>query len=91
MNRAKYISSLTLREQLLVMLQIVNEVNREPACSELRPAREGVIIECPLNGQFNDAHDVILTSQNDFRGFAGDDDDDEPTLGTLITRYKSLK
>ena len=52
-------------------------------------SREGVIIQCPLNGQFHDAHDVILTSQNDVRGFA--DDDDEPTLGTLITRYESLK
>ena len=31
MNRTKYISSLTRREQLLVMLQNVNEVNREPA------------------------------------------------------------
>ena len=51
--------------------------------------REGVIIECPLNGQFNDALDVILMPRNDIRGFAGDDDDDEPTLGTLITRYKS--
>ena len=38
-------------------------------------AREGVIIKCPLNGQFNDACDVILTSRNDVRGFAGDDDD----------------
>ena len=54
-------------------------------------AREGVIIKCPLNGQFNDACDVILTSRNDVRGFAGDDDDDEPTLRTLKNRYKSLK
>ena len=50
-----------------------------------------MIIECPLNGQFHDAHVVILTSRNDVRGFAGDDDDDEPTLGTLITRFKLLK
>ena len=54
-------------------------------------SREGVNIECPLNGQFHDARDVILTSRNDVRGFAGDVDDDEPTLGTLKTRYKSLK
>ena len=53
-------------------------------------SREGVIIECPLNGQFHDALDVILRSRNDVRGFAGDNDDDEPTLGTLITRYKSF-
>ena len=26
-------------------------------------AREGVIIECPLNGQFHDRRDVILMSQ----------------------------
>ena len=26
-------------------------------------AREGVIVECPLNGQFHDRRDVILTSQ----------------------------
>ena len=42
------------------------------------PPREGVIIECPLNGQFHDARDVILMSRNDVRGFA--DDDDEPTV-----------
>ena len=48
-------------------------------------------IECPLNGQFHDARDVILTSRNNDRGFAGDDEDEEPTLGTLITCYKSLK
>ena len=52
-------------------------------------AREGVIIEYPLNGQFHDARDVILTSRKDVRGFAGDDD--EPMLGTLKNRYKSLK
>ena len=26
-------------------------------------SREGVIIECPLNGQYHDRRDVILTSQ----------------------------
>ena len=40
-------------------------------------SREGVIIECPLNGQFHDARDVILTSRNDIKGFAGYDDDDD--------------
>ena len=25
--------------------------------------REGVIIECPLNGQFHDRRDVIITSR----------------------------
>ena len=46
-------------------------------------AREGVIIECPLNGQYHDARDVILTSQNDVRGFPSDDDDDKMSLFTL--------
>ena len=40
-------------------------------------ARKGVIIEWPLNEQFHDARDVILTSRNDVRGFPSDDDDDE--------------
>ena len=44
-------------------------------------AREGVIIECPLNGQYHNARDVILTSQNDVRGFRSDDD--EMSLFTL--------
>ena len=26
-------------------------------------SREGVIIECPLNGQFHDRRDVIITSR----------------------------
>ena len=30
---------------------------------KLYEAREGVIIEWPLNGQFHDRRDVILTSQ----------------------------
>ena len=29
--------------------------------------RSGVIIECPLNGQFHEANTVILTAQNDVR------------------------
>ena len=40
-------------------------------------AREGVIIECPLNGQYHDARDVILTSRTDVREMVDDDDDDE--------------
>ena len=42
--------------------------------------REGVIIECPLNGQFHDTRDVILTSQTDVREMVDDDDDDERPL-----------
>ena len=30
-------------------------------------SREGVIIKCPLNGQFNNACDVILMSRTDVR------------------------
>ena len=37
--------------------------------------REGVIMEWPLNGQFHDAHDVILTSRTDAREMVDDDDE----------------
>ena len=50
-----------------------------------------MIIEWTLNGQFHDARDVILTSQNHIRGFPSDDDDDEMLIFTLKRRYKSLK
>ena len=36
-----------------------------------------MIIECPLNGQYHDARDVILTSRTDIREMVDDDDDDE--------------
>ena len=49
-------------------------------------AREGVIIESSLNGQYHDARDVILTSRNDVRGFPSDDEDDEMSLLTLKQR-----
>ena len=45
--------------------------------------REGVIIEWPLKRLFNDARDVILTSRNDVRGFAGDDNGDKMLILTL--------
>ena len=48
-------------------------------------AREGVIIEWPLNGQFHDARDVILTSRTHVREMVDDDDDDEWLL--VIYRY----
>ena len=38
-------------------------------------SREGVIIKCPLNGPFHDAHDVILTSRTDVREMVDDDDE----------------
>ena len=50
-------------------------------------AREGVIIEWPLNGQFHDARDVILTSRTDVREMVDDDDDDEWPLLTYIYIY----
>ena len=37
-------------------------------------AREGVINECSLNGQFHDARDVIITSRTDVREMVDDDD-----------------
>ena len=49
-------------------------------------AREGIIIEWPLNRQFHDARDVILKSRNDVRGFPSDDDDDEMSKFTLKQR-----
>ena len=42
----------------------------------IRP-REGVIIEWPLNGQFHDARDIILTSRTDVREMVDNHDDDE--------------
>ena len=44
---------------------------------KLLKSREGVIIECSLNGQYHDARDVILTSRTDVREMVDDDDDDE--------------
>ena len=74
----------------LVLTGLKNQGTVATECVKIdKIAREGVIIEYPLNGQFHDARDVILTSRKDVRGFAGDDD--EPMLGTLKNRYKSLK
>ena len=33
------------------------------SCNIQKSAREGMIIECPLNGQYHDRRDVILTSR----------------------------
>ena len=41
-----------------------------------------MIIEWPLNGQFHDARDVILTSRTDVREMV--DDDDEWPLVILL-------
>ena len=50
--------------------------------------REGVIIEWPLNGQFHDAGDLILTSQTDVREMVDDDHDDEWPLVIYIFIYR---
>ena len=39
------------------------EVVEKADCFECFLSREGVIIECPLNDLFHDAHDMILTSE----------------------------
>ena len=49
----------------------------------LKP-REGVIIECPQNGLFHDARDLILTSRMAPRDLA--DDDDLQMLGNVFYR-----
>ena len=56
-------------------------------------SREGVIIEWPLNGQFHDACDVIMTFRTDVLGVDDDDvdDDDELSIFTQKRRYKMLK
>ena len=46
----------------------------------LKIPREGVIIEWPLNGHFNDARDVILMSRTDVRELEDDDDNADRTL-----------
>ena len=40
-------------------------------------AREGVIIECPLNGLFHDVVTVIITSRMAVRELEDDDDNKE--------------
>ena len=47
-------------------------------------ARVGVIIECQLNGLFQDAHDVILTSWMAARELDDDDGDDNRPLVVYI-------
>ena len=40
------------------------KLSRGATRSSIRwPPREGVIIDCPLNGQFHDRRDMIITSQ----------------------------
>ena len=40
-------------------------------------SREGVITEWPLNEQFHDARDIILTSRTDIREMFDDNDKDK--------------
>ena len=46
--------------------------------------REGVIIEWPLNGQFNNACDIILTSRIDVREMEDNDNDNEMLIFTVF-------
>ena len=46
-----------------------------------------MIIECPLNGQYHDARDVILTSRTDVREIVDDDDNDKWPLVIYIYIY----
>ena len=45
-------------------------------------SRVGVIIKCPLNGQFHDVVIDVLTSHTDVFEVDDGNDTDEPTLGT---------
>ena len=49
-------------------------------------AREGVIIEWPLNGLFNGAVTVIITSRTDVREMNDNDDNDVQTLLVIFNR-----
>ena len=53
--------------------------------------REGVIIEWPLNGQFNDACDVILTPLIDIWEVEDNDNNNQMSIFTIKQRCKSLK
>ena len=67
------------RSQLNMLIHFVTK--------QLMKAREGVIMEWPLNGQFHNARDIILTSRNDVRGFPSDDNDDVQTLLAVKCRH----
>ena len=43
----------------------------------MKKSREGVIIECPLNGLFHDVVTIIITSGMAVRELEDDDDDNE--------------
>ena len=50
-------------------------------------AREGVIIEWPLNGQYHDVGIDVLTSRTDVRGFAENVNDDVQMLVALKCQH----
>ena len=50
-------------------------------------ARQGIIIECPLNGLFHDAHDVILSSWMGGSEMADNVNDNEPPLVAMKCRH----
>ena len=47
-------------------------------------SREGVIIEWPLNGHFNDVVIDVLMSRTNVREMEDNDDDDKLTLGNIF-------
>ena len=44
-------------------------------------------MEWPLNGQFHDARDIILTSRTDVRELVDDDDDEDDEWPLVIYTY----
>ena len=50
-------------------------------------AREGVIIEWPLNGQFHEAPDVIITSRTEVSEMNADDDNDVEKIVNVLNHY----
>ena len=49
-------------------------------------ARDGVIIEWPLNGQFHEPRDLIITFWSDIFGVGNDNNDDVQMLGNIFYR-----
>ena len=49
-----------IKKRYATIKMIKAQIKKRFSC---RLSREGMIIECPLNGQYHDRRDVILTSQ----------------------------
>ena len=79
-------NQLNAQAKLLEMWKAMN-VERNPLkVEQVRRTKGRRYYRMALNGQFQDARDVILTSQNDVRGFPSDYDDDEMFIFTLKRR-----